>query len=172
MKELHKKAITIGIIAGLLVLIDGILVNLMGWSGSFVWVSFFSWTVFFGATTDERVRAIPGYIIGFLLAVLIMRLGTFLNTLFDWTIFKVAISSIIATALINYVCIYFEKLKKIYLNSISGIFVGIGLTFSSLGVGLKPDTISNSITMLLIILIYSILGLLSGYITIKINPNK
>ena len=172
MKELNKKAIVIGIIAGLLVLIDGILVNIMGWSGSFVWVSFVSWTVFFGATVDERIRAIPGYIIGFILAIIIINFGSFLNGIFDWNIFGVAISSIFATALINYLCIYFEKLKKVYLNSISGIFVGIAMTFSSLGIGLNPNSLSNAITMLLIILIYGILGLLSGYATLKLTSNN
>ncbi len=172
MKKLNKKAITIGVIAGLLVLIDGIITNIMGLNSSFVWVSFISWTVFFGASVNERIRAIPGYVIGFFLAVAIINFGNFLNGIFSWTIFGVAISSILATAIINYICMFFEKLKKIYLNSINGIFVGIAMTFSSLGMGLKPDSVSNSITMLIIILIYGILGLLSGYATMKINSNS
>lgn len=172
MKELNKKAITIGLIAGLLVLLDGIISKALSVSGSFVWVSFVSWTVFFGSTTNERIRAIPGYIVGFILAIAIIYFGNFLNSIFDWKIFGVAISSILATAIINFACIYFEKLKKIYLDSINGIFVGIAMTFSSLGIGLNPDSLSNCITMLLIILIYGILGLLSGYVTLKVINSK
>ena len=172
MSTLTKKAISIGIIAGLLVFLDGIITNLMGISGSFVWVSFVSWTVFFGASVDERIRAVPGYIVGFIFAILIINLGNFLNSLFDWTIFGVALSSILATAIMNFLCMYFEKLKKIYLNSISGIFVGIAMTFSSLGIGLTPNSLSNCITMIIIILVYGILGLLSGYATLKINDKK
>ena len=170
--ETTKKAVTCAIIAGLLVLLDGIIVNIIGISGSFVWVSFINWTIFLGATVDERLRAIPGYIVGFLLAISIMRLGSFFNTLFDFTIFNVALSSILATVIINFLCMYFEKLKKFYLNSINGIFVGLGMTFSSLGIGLTPNSYSNIATMLFIIIVYGILGLLSGYITLKITSKK
>ncbi len=169
MSALTKKALTISIIAGILVLIDGIIVNLMGLNGSFVWVSFISWTVFFGVPLIERIKAIPGYIIGFLLAILIINFGSFLNDLFSIKILGVALSSILATAIVNFFCMYFEKLKKIYLDSISGIFVGIALTFSGLGIGLTTNTLDNSIMMLSIILIYGILGLLSGYITMKVT---
>lgn len=169
MKALTKKALTISIIAGMLVLIDGVIVNLMGLNGSFVWVSFISWTVFFGVPLIERIKAVPGYIIGFLLAILIINFGTFLNGLFAIKILGVALSSILATAIVNFLCMYFEKLKRVYLDSISGIFVGIALTFSGLGIGLTTDTLDSSITMLSIIVIYGILGLLSGYITMKIT---
>lgn len=172
MKKLTKKAISIAIIAGLLVLIDGIIVQFLPVSGSFVWVSFVSWTVFFGATVNERIRAVPGYIIGFLFAVLIMNLGSILNNVISLSILGVALSSILATAVINFVCIYFEKLKKIYLDSISGIFVGISMTFSSLGIGLNPDSLKNGLLMLGIIVIYGILGLICGYATLKINEDK
>lgn len=171
MKKLTKKAISIGIIAGLLVLLDGIIVQLLPVSGSFVWVSFISWTVFFGCNVNERIRAVPGYIIGFLLAVAIINLGNILNTIMSLTILGVALSSILATTIINIICIYFEKLKKIYLDSINGIFVGLAMTFSSLGIGLSPNNMYNSLLMLLIIVVYGILGLLCGYLTIKINKD-
>ena len=172
MKELFKKAFVISIIAGLLVIFDGIITYLMGWSGSYVWVSFISWTVFFGATLDERILAIPGYVVGFILAVTIMNLGNFLEGIINLKIIGIAISSVFATVVINFISIYFEKLKKFYLNSINGIFVGIALTFSTLGVGLQPNTLNNSITMILIILLYGILGLLSGFFTLKFTSKK
>lgn len=169
---MHKKALTVGVIAALLVLLDGIITQIIGVEGSFVWVAFISWTVFFGVTIKERIKAIPGYIIGFILAIIIIRLGNILSSGIPVKIFGVALGSIIATGVINWLCMYFEKLKKICLDSISGIFVGIALTFSGLGIGLTTNTLSSSIEMLLIILIYSILGLISGYLTITINKDK
>jgi len=74
--------------------------------------------------------------------------------------------------IINYICIEFERLDKIIPVSISGIFVGIAMTFSGLGIGLSPNTLDNSILMLTIILVYGILGLLSGWATLKFGPQK
>lgn len=169
MLALTKKALTVGIIAGILVFVDGVITQLIGINGSFVWVSFISWTVFFGAKTIERLKAIPGYVIGFGLALAIINLGNYLHSIMHVTILGVTLASIVATFLINFICIYFEKLKKFYLDSINGIFVGIALTFSGLGVGLDTASLCDCGYMLFIIVIYGILGLLSGYFTIKIN---
>lgn len=169
MKELNKKALTIGVIAAILVLLDGIITQIIKIEGSFVWVAFVSWTVFFGATLNERIRAVPGYVIGFLLAIAIINLGNFFNTFIGIKILGVALSSILATGVVNWACMYFEKLEKLYLNSISGIFVGIALTFSGLGVGLSTANMNDALMMILIIMVYSVLGLLSGYMTLKIT---
>ena len=166
MKEITKKAIIIGIIAGLLVMLDGIISKLLNQTGSFTWIAFVSWTVFFASNTSERLKAITGYIIGFLSAVAIINLGNFLSFI-PISIVGVTAGSIIATVLINFLCIEIEGLKKFFQTSTSGIFVGIAMTFSGLGVGLTPNTINNSITMLLIIVIYGILGLISGWATLK-----
>lgn len=164
MKKITRKALVIALIAGLLVLLDGIISKLFNQTGSFTWVAFVSWTVFFGATTKERLKAVLGYIIGFLLAVAIIKLGnlfSFMNTSI------IAFGSILATILINFLCIELENFEKHFPISVSGMFVGIAMTFSGLGVGLSVDTLSSSIIMLAIIVIYGILGLLSGWATLK-----
>ncbi len=172
MKNITKKAVIIGIIAGILVLIDGVIARLLNQSGSFTWIAFVSWTVFFGATMKERLEAIPGYVIGFFAGFVIMQLGGTLLSFISLRIFGVAIVSILVTILINFLCIELEGVKKFFPISVSGIFVGIAMTFSGLGIGLTPDNLQNAILMLAIIVIYGILGLLSGWATLKFNPEE
>lgn len=170
--NITRKAIVIAIIAGLLVLCDGVIAKLLGQTGSFTWVAFVSWTVFFGEKTKERLKAIVGYIIGFFSAVAIIELGNLLSVI-DFKVFGiVAIGSIMATMLINYLCIELERVGKVFPISVSGIFVGIAMTFSGLGVGLSPSNLENSLIMLAIIVIYGILGLLSGWATLKFGTKK
>lgn len=171
MKEILRKSIVIGIIAGILVLCDGIIARSLNQPGSFTWIAFVSWTVFFGETTKERLKAIVGYILGFLAAVAIMKLGALFSVI-PFNVFGVAIGSILATMIINFACIQLEGIKKYFPISISGIFVGIAMTFSGLGVDLTIDTFENSILMLFIIIIYGILGLLSGWATLKFGTKK
>ena len=164
MKKVTRKALVIAIIAGILVLCDGFLSNLLNIEGSFTWIAFVSWTVFFGTTTEERLKAVVGYIIGFLSAVAIMKIGegfSFLN------IKQVALGSIIATMIINFLCIELENVEKVFPISISGIFVGIAMTFSGIGIGLTINNWYNSVIMLTVIVVYGILGLLSGWATLK-----
>lgn len=169
MKKITRKAIVIGIIAGLLVLFDGIITKLLNQTGSFTWIAFVSWTVFFGATMKERLKAVVGYIIGFLAAVAIMKLGNIfsgINTLY------IAFGSILATMIINFAVMELENVEKYFPISISGIFVGISMAFSGLGIGLTVDTLGNSLLMLAIIVIYGILGLLSGWATLKFGTKE
>ena len=171
MKEITKKATVIGIIAGILVLCDGIFTKLLNQSGSFTWVAFVSWTVFFGESTKERLKAVVGYVIGFLAAVAIIKLGTLFGFI-PISIIGVTIGSILATMIVNFACIELEGVKKYFPISVSGIFVGIAMTFSGLGVGLTINTLENSLLMLLIIVVYGILGLLSGWATLKFGMKK
>ena len=171
MKKIARKAVVIGIIAGLLVLFDGIIAKLFNQTGSFTWVAFVSWTVFFGATIKERLKAVLGYIIGFLAAVAIIKLGGYLSVI-PFSIFGVMIGSILATMLINFLCIELEAIEKYFPISISGIFVGIAMTFSGLGIGLTIDTLSNALLLLALIVIYGILGLLSGWATLKFGTKE
>lgn len=55
MRKITRKAIVIAIIAGVLVLCDGIIANLLNQSASFTWIAFVSLTVFFGENTKERL---------------------------------------------------------------------------------------------------------------------
>lgn len=160
---MHKKALVTAVIATILVFLDGIITQFIGENTSFVWIAFISWTVFASDTPDERIRAVPGYIVGFLMALAILGLGKLLSSFIALKILGVAVASIIATGIINWICVYFEKLDKLYLNSIKGIFVGISLTLSGLGIGLKVNSLQSLIQMISIIILYSVLGLLAGY---------
>lgn len=166
MKNITIKAIVIGIIAGLLVLLDKAIAGLLGQTGSFTWVAFVSWTVFYSSTVKERLKAIVGYIIGFLAAVAIMKLGIV------FSVIGALLGSILATMIINFLCIELENVQKYFPISINGIFVGIAMTFSGLGVGLNINSIESSLMMLTIIVIYGILGLLSGWLTLKFSPKN
>lgn len=169
MKEKTRKAIVIAIIAGLLVLCDGIISKILKQTASFTWIAFVSWTVFFGATMKERLKAIVGYIIGFFAAMIIIKLGNLfsgINTLY------IAFGSILATMIINFAVMELENIEKYFPISISGIFVGMAVTFSGLGIGLNTDTINNSVLLLVIILTYGILGLLSGWATLKFGTKN
>ena len=169
MKEITKKAIVIAIIAGILVLIDGFLSKLLNQTNSFTWVAFVSWTVFFGVSVKERLKAVIGYIIGFCAAVAVIKLGNLfsgINTTY------VAFGSILATMLINFLVMELESIEKYFPLSISGIFVGILLTFSGLGAGLTINTFESSMLILGIILIYGILGLVCGFATLKFGTKK
>lgn len=172
MKKLTRKSIVVALIAGLLVIFDGVIADLLKHDGSFTWVAFVSWTVFFGASTKERLKAIPGYIIGFLAAIAIIKLGNIFGAFLPLSILGVAIGSVIATIIINFACMEIEIIDKYFPISISGIFVGIAMTFSGLGVGLSPTTFENSILMLFIIIVYGILGLLSGWATLKFGTTN
>jgi len=46
------------------------------------------------------------------------------------------------------------------------------MVFSGLGVGLTIDTLGNSVLMLAIIVVYGILGLLSGWATLKFGMKE
>ena len=46
------------------------------------------------------------------------------------------------------------------------------MTFSGLGIGLSINTLENSLLMLAIIVIYGILGLISGWATSKFGTTK
>jgi hypothetical protein len=72
----------------------------------------------------------------------------------------------------NGAMMFFPHFKKIWLNSISGIFMGVFLTFSGLGVSLYPSTVTNSFLQLRIILIYSSIGLIAGLLCTYFGKEK
>jgi len=139
------KPIVVGVIAALLGIVDSLVAPLFVAGANFIWVAFVNWTAFFGASINERLRAIAGYVIGILSAIAIVKLG-------NW------VGAILAILIVNTVVVYFEHAKKLFIDSIPGIFIGIALTFSGAGVGLSVD----SPTLWGIIIVYGIFGLLCG----------
>ena len=52
--------IVIGLIAGILVLCDGVVAKLFGQEATFIWVAFISWTVFLNVNIEERLKVKKG----------------------------------------------------------------------------------------------------------------
>lgn len=156
--KLTKSALTVGILVALLVIADYFIAPLFVPSGNFVWVAFVSWTVFATADAKERFATIPSYIIGFITANFIIFLGG--NLTLPWIL-----SGVFATFLGNFLIMYLADIKFL---TISGIFVGIAMTFARVG----TDFPAISFSLLGIILVYGILGQICGYISTEINKSK
>ena len=91
---------------------------------------------------------------------------TITNSL-DINLGTVSISCLLGVFLVNGLVMMLDKTEKIWLNSITGVFAGIFLTFSGLGVSLSPlASVSECFTMLGILLTYAILGLICGFFSI------
>lgn len=167
--SLSKKPFIIAIIASILYLIDALIGGLLVEGGSFMWVAFAVWTVFFAVPLKDRIKAFIGVVIGFLCAVLMMLI----TNMFALNVHTISISCLLGVFVVNMGVMYFEYAGKFWLDSISGIFVGIMLTFSGLGKGLSPLTsFGEAMIMLAVIAIYTILGLLCGYFSIFFTKEK
>ena len=161
--EISKTPLIIACIASVLYIVDALIGGLFVENASFMWVAFALWTIFFGASVSERIRSFIGLIIGFLAAVFMMLI----TSSFTLNLYTISISCLIGVFVVNCLVMYFDKAKKFWLNSISGIFAGIFLTFSNLGCGLNPlNSASEAFLMLGIITVYGVLGLLCGYASI------
>ncbi|MCL2869938.1 DUF1097 domain-containing protein [Candidatus Saccharibacteria bacterium] len=145
--------VTVGLLAGALLVVDHFLAPAFLAGGNFIWVAFVSWTVFFASVKIERLKAIPSYVVGFLAANLIVWLGA--NLGLPWVI-----PGLIAIALVNFLVMYLIDIKFLV---ISGIFVGMAMSFALGAVGLAMWSWS----VLLLILAYGALGLLCGYVCMK-----
>lgn len=164
-----KKPLTISIIAGILYIIDALIANLFVKNTSFMWVAFAFWTIFFGVSFKDRIKAFIGTIIGFFSAVIMMLITSSFNT----NIYTISLSCLLGVVVVNFAVMFFEKADKFWLNSISGIFAGIMLTFSELGCNLNPlNSFNEAGLMLLIICIYSILGLCCGFFSCFFNNRQ
>ena len=151
----------IAVIASVLCVIDALIGGLFVDGGSFMWVAFVTWTVFGSATMKDRIKAVPGFLIGFLAACAMMAI----TSSFSANIYTISISGWLGVFLLNGAVMFFENGAKVWLNSISGIFCGIFLTFSGLGVGLNPlNSWKECFITLGIIVVYGILGLACGWL--------
>jgi len=150
--------LVVGLIATTLVFTDSLIAPFFMAGASFTWMAFINWTVFFRSSFIDRVKAIIGYIIGYLSANAIVLIGTNLGNVMRLKLINISVASIIAVFLINFFVMYFDKFKKLFMYSISGIFVGMALTFSGAGVSLQV----NDPKLLLIIIVYGVFGLLCG----------
>lgn len=167
--EISKKPLLIGVIASLLYIIDALIGGLFIKGGSFMWVAFAVWTVFFGATVNERVRGLIGIVIGYFSAVLMMLI----TSSFTLNLHTISISCLLGVFVVNALVMYLNHTEKFWTNSVTGVFVGIMLVFSGLGRGLSPlASFSEATTMFMIIVVYAILGLLCGFFSIYSKKSK
>lgn len=157
--EFAKMPVVVGLVALIIFIFDNLVGKLIVSGGSFMWVAFVSWTIFSGVDIKERIQALIGNVIGFGFGVLMF----FAPTFFEGNIFGISISGMLFVFLANGSMMLFPHLKKLWLHSLSGIFMGVFLVFSGLGVGLYPTTISNAFLLLGIILLYSLIGLVAGW---------
>ena len=153
----------IAVVASVLYVVDCFVGGLFISGKGFMWVAFACWTVFYGASIKERIQGFIGIIVGFIAAVLM----NLITASFSFNLGAVSISCLLGVFLLNGVVMYMNHANKIWLNSVTGAFVGIFLTFSGLGVGLSPiASVSESFLMLGILLTYAVLGLICGYLSI------
>ena len=161
--EISKKPLRIAVIATVLYVIDALIAQLFVKGASFMWVAFVFWTVFFASNVKDRIKGMIGVLFGFLSAIVMMAI----TNSFTWNVYTISVSCLIGVFVVNGIIMFLEKTEKFWTNSITGVFVGISLTFSGLGVGLNPiSNTSSFFTMLGILIVYGLLGLLCGYLSI------
>jgi len=160
--ELSKAPIVIAVIASLLYITDSFISRGIDLGRGFMWVAFVAWTISFSLNTKDKIKMWIGHLIGFAAAVGMIYFGQ----IFGSTIAGVGIAAVIGVFLFNGLVMYFDNFKKYWINSITGIFMGIFLTFSGLGVGIGPDTWGNAFTTLGIIMLYSLLGCICAFFSV------
>ncbi len=170
----------IAVVATVLYVIDSLLAGVFVEGASFMWVGFAVWTVFYGANIKDRIKGLIGIVVGFLSAILM----NLITASFSVNIATISVSCLLGVFVVNGIVMYMNHLDKFWLSSVTGAFVGIFLTFSGFGVGLNCiASVTESLLMLAILLIYAVFGLICGYISItvqnivaeklsKLNENK
>ncbi len=155
--------VTIGVIASVLCIIDAFLSKAFVKNGSFMWVAFAIWTIFYGASVNERIRGLIGIVIGFIVAIIM----NFITASFTLNISYLSISCLLGVLVMNFAVMFLNHTKKIWTNSITGVFAGIFLTFSGLGIGMSPTAdVKTCFLMLAIIVTYAVLGMLCGFFSV------
>ena len=156
----------IAVIASVLCIIDALIGGLFIEGGSFMWVAFALWTIFYGASVKDRIKGFIGVIVGFLAAIIMMLI----TTSFTLNIWTISLSTLLGVFVVNFAVMFMDKADKIWLSSVSGAFAGIFLTFSGFGRGLSPiASVSEGFLTLGILVTYTILGLLCGFFSIWLS---
>ena len=158
-EKYFKTPLIVGVIAAFIVFSDSQITPFLAPGANFAWIGFINWTVFFTSPVKDRFKAFPAYCIGFLAANLIIYLGG----VFASYGIVAFLAATLASAIVNVLIMFFEHTKKVFLDCMPGIFVGIATTFAISGTGI-PIWSGTTIS---IVLIYGAIGLLVGYIFAK-----
>lgn len=158
-----KLGFAVGITATLVVIISDMF-NYFTNLGSFAWVAFVLWsfTLALGEKEQKETREIKN-IVTFLLG---LPAGIFLSYVMIWCPELLSgnlIAKYIIVFLANVVAMFFPG-RMTY-----GAFFGISFTFAGLGIGILPDNILNILKIIVISLIFSVIGIVSPYISEFLN---
>ncbi|MCL2312506.1 MAG: DUF1097 domain-containing protein [Firmicutes bacterium] len=141
--------------AATLLAVDHMLAPIFSVGASFAWISFINWTVFTASSGIERIKAVVGYIVGYVLANGMIILGNIFENFMNTSSFFLPVGAILSVFIFNFLIMQYGTSKKLF-NSISGLFLGMSLTFSGLGIKMA----ANNLVTLTIIVTYGIVGLL------------
>lgn len=156
----------IAVIASVLCVVDALIGGLFVDGGSFMWVAFAIWTIFYGASVKDRIKGFIGVLVGFLSAIVMM----FITKSFTVNVYTISLSTLLGVFVVNFLVMFMDKADKFWLSSVSGAFAGIFLTFSGFGNGLSPIACWNEFFVTLGILsVYTILGLICGFFSIWVS---
>ena len=160
--ELSKMPLIVAITAAVIYCLDALIAPNIVEGATFLWIAFVAWTVSTGMNFKDMIKMLIGVVVGFLFAVGMIYFGQ----LFDTQVVGISIAGLIGIFVTNFIIMYFENFKKLWLNSLAGIFIGIAMTFSGLGVGMSPNSFANAGIMIGTILLYCIIGMACSFITI------
>ena len=107
---------------------------------------------------------------GEFVAAVVMMLIT---SSFSFNLGPISISCLLGVLLINFLVMFLDKTRKTWTNSISGIFIGIFLTFSGFGVGMNPiASFQEGSIMFGVLMLYSVLGMACAFFTTLFTKKK
>lgn len=158
-------ALGLTLISCLMILIDCVFCAFVYPGKLFVWIAFASWTVFFTSDVKDKVKAIPGYLIGAIASVGIMILSDFIFSFFKFEINGQSVTSMIASLIIIFCVMLLHEFNIFKFTSINSIFIGSWLVFSGLGVAMYPNSFVETLIIFAIIIGYSVMGLIAGYLS-------
>jgi len=153
--------ILVAILAGSIQAVDQLLhlqVEPLGNVG-FGWIAFQSWAMYFlaGCNVKGGVKTLIGYILGIIASIAIISLGSGQLSSLGFFAFPIAVLLVVIPV------IFLEKVK--WLDFIPAIFIGSGAFFAFMGYVPNANFAIATKTEL----IYCVLGLVYGYITVSLR---
>ena len=154
-----KLSIAVGITAAIVVIISDIF-SFFTKFGAFAWVAFILWsfTLAFGEkenNENSRFKNIGTFLLG-------IPVGIILSCAMIWgpEIFS-------GNLIVKYIIVFIANvIAMLFPGKMTyGAFFGISFTFAGLGIGILPDSIENILKMIIIMEFFSLIGIMSPYLT-------
>lgn len=151
-------AVYVGLQSFLLQLIDQLIGTqlVIGGIKGFVFIAFQSWALYFllGSTVKGGLKGFAGYFMGIVFAVIMLKMGM---AVVDLGIFAVPMTALIVVPIM----MYFEY-APFYISDVAVFFIGAGAFFGIYNYVEGIGIIQASVVEML----YCILGLVSGWMTV------